>query len=84
MEQINVQVNLYSTCEALEFLKEHQRNISGTWLRKLIKSAKLKVYHIGKSDFFTEADLFQIANAPRPRRGPKSKKTKEYKNVGNW
>jgi hypothetical protein len=77
MEQINVQVNLYSTNEAVEFLKKHSRNISGTWLRKLMKSAKLKVYHIGKSDFFTEADLFKIANAPIPRRGPKSQKTKD-------
>ncbi len=72
-----MQVNLYSTSEALEFLKGHRRKISDTWLRKLMKSANMKIYHIGKSDFFTETDLYHIASIPRPRRGPKSKKTKE-------
>jgi len=76
MENIDVQVNLYSMSEALEFLERLHLKISDTWLRKRMESAHLKVYHIGKSDFVTEPDLYRLASIPRSKPGPKPKKTK--------
>ena len=70
----NLQVNLYSMSEAKEFLKRLGVTISDTWLRKRMEFENLKVYHIGKSDFFTETDLYRFAIIPRSRRGPKSNK----------
>jgi hypothetical protein len=73
MENIHVQVNLYSMPQALVFLKGLNLTISDTWLRKRMKSANLKVYHIGKSDFVTETDLYRLSLIPRSKPGPKQK-----------
>jgi hypothetical protein len=76
MENFNMQVNLYSMSEALVFLEGLNLKISDTWLRKRMESANLKIYHIGKSDFVTETDLYRLATLPRTKRGPKQIKTK--------
>lgn len=83
MENFNVQVNLYSMSEALEFLAGLKLKISDTWLRKRMESAHLRIYHIGKSDFFTETDLYRLASMPKLKPGPKPKKTEGEINVGN-
>ena len=73
MDVIRVPVNLYSVPQALVFLKGLHLKISDTWLRKRMKSANLTVYHIGKSDFVTETDLYRLSLLPRRKPGPKKK-----------
>ena len=73
MDVIRVPVNLYSVPQALVFLKGLNLKISDTWLRKRMKSANLTVYHIGKSDFVTETDLYRLSLLPRTKPGPKKK-----------
>jgi len=73
MDIINVPVTLYSVPQALVFLKGLNLKISDTWLRKRMESANLKVYHVGKSDFVTETDLYRLFLLPRSKPGPKQK-----------
>ena len=73
MDVIRVPVNLYSVPQALVFLKRLNLKISDTWLRTRMKSANLTVYHIGKSDFVTETDLYKLSLLPRTKPGPKKK-----------
>ena len=74
MEIIQVPVNLYSVPQALVFLEGLNLKISDTWLRKRMKDANLMVYHIGKSDFVTETDLYRLSHLPRSKPGPKPKR----------
>jgi len=73
MDVIHVPVTLYSVPQALVFLEGRNLKISDTWLRKRMRSANLKVYHIGKSDFVTETDLYRLSLLPRSKPGPKPK-----------
>jgi len=73
MDAIHVPVTLYSVPQALVFLAGLNLKISDTWLRKRMGSANLKVYHIGKSDFVTETDLYRLSLLPRSKPGPKPK-----------
>ena len=73
-ENIRVEVNLYSVSQALEFLKRLNVNISDTWLRKRMDSAELKIYHVGKTDFVTETDLYRLYLLPTSKPGPKPKR----------
>ncbi len=73
MDVIHVPVTLYSVPQALVFLEGLNLKISDTWLRKRMESANLKVYHIGKSDFVTETDLYRLSLLPRTKPGPKKK-----------
>lgn len=73
MDNIHVPVTLYSVPQAQIFLEELNLKISDTWLRKRMRDANLSIYHIGKSDFVTETDLYKLARLPRPKPGPKQK-----------
>lgn len=70
---IHVPVILYSVPQALVFLEGLNLKISDTWLRKRMKSANLEIYHVGKSDFVTETDLYRLSILPRSKPGPKRK-----------
>ena len=74
MDIIHVPLTLYSVPQALVFLEGLNLRISDTWLRKRMKSANLKVYHIGKSDFVTETDLYKLSLLPKSKPGPKQKR----------
>jgi hypothetical protein len=74
MDIIHVPVTLYSVPQALVFLEGLNLRISDTWLRKRMKSANLKVYHIGKSDFVTETDLYKLSLLQKTKPGPKQKR----------
>ena len=73
MDIIHVPVTLYSVPQALVFLEGLDLKISDTWLRKRMESANLKIYHVGKSDFVTETDLYRLSRLPRSKPGPKRK-----------
>ena len=73
MDIIHVPVTLYSVPQALVFLEGLDLKISDTWLRKRMKSANLKVYHVGRSDFVTETDLYRLSRLPKSKPGPKKK-----------
>lgn len=73
MDIIHVPVNLYSVPQALVFLEGLNLKISGTWLRKRMKSANLQIYHVGRSNFVTETDLYKLYMLPRLKPGPKRK-----------
>ena len=73
MDSILVPVALYSVPQALAFLEGLDLRISDTWLRKRMKSANLKVYRIGNSDFVTETDLYKLSLLPKSKPGPKQK-----------
>ncbi len=77
MDIIQVPVTLYSVPQALVFLEGLNIRISDTWLRKRMKSANLEVYHIGKSDFVTETDLYKLSRLPKSKPGPKPKKQRQ-------
>lgn len=70
---INVPVTLYSVPQALVFLERLDLKISGTWLRKRMRSANLEIYRVGNSDFVTETDLYRLSLLPRSKPGPKPK-----------
>ena len=73
MDIIRVPVTLYSVPQALVFLKGLNLTISGTWLRKRMKFAELKIYRVGRSDFVTETDLYKLSLLPKLKPGPKKK-----------
>jgi len=77
MDITHVPVNLYSVPQALVFLEGLNLKISGTWLRKRMKAANLQIYHVGKSDFVTETDLYRLSMLPRSKPGPKPKGQRE-------
>ena len=73
MDIMHVPLTLYSVPQALVFLEGLNLKISDTWLRKRMKSANLEIYHVGKSDFVTETDLYRLSRLPRSKPGPKRK-----------
>ena len=77
MDIIHVPVTLYSVPQALVFLEGLDLKISDTWLRKRMKSANLKVYHVGRSDFVTETDLYRLSRLPKSKPGPKKKEQRQ-------
>ena len=73
MESIEIPIKLYSIDHALTFLERLGLKRCDTWLRNQMKRENLKIYHVGKSDFVTETDLYKISLSPKAKRGPKSR-----------
>lgn len=76
MDNIQVQITLYSVEQAVAFLQELKLKRSDTWLRKQMRAHKLAIYRVGNSDFVTETDLYKLSRLPPLKRGPKKRETK--------
>jgi hypothetical protein len=77
MESIQIPISLYSVPQALIFLERLDLKRSDTWLRNRMRDENLMIYHVGKSDFVTETDLYKLSLLPKLKRGPKEKERRQ-------
>ncbi len=73
MDDIRIEVTLYSVPQALAFLKKHDLTLSDTWLRNRLKREHIHIYRVGRTDFVTETDLYKFWVSDNLRRGRKGR-----------
>ena len=73
MDDIRIEVTLYSVPQALVFLKKHDLTLSDTWLRNRLRREHIAIYRVGKTDFVTETDLYKFWVSDKLKHGRRRK-----------